>query len=71
MVSNKKELSKSTEEVASTGCGILGRYPLLSVITFAAAGTGIGLGKNRCPRCLICCAYDLSISSSLVLGTRR
>ena len=28
----------------SVGCGILGRYPIISVVVFAAVGTGIGLG---------------------------
>lgn len=28
------------------GCGILSRYPLLSVVSFATIGTAIGLGKH-------------------------
>lgn len=31
-------------ETPTTGCGILGRYPLISVVLFAAVGTGIGVG---------------------------
>lgn len=31
---------------SSTGCGILGRYPVISVLTFAAAGIAIGIGLS-------------------------
>jgi hypothetical protein len=27
------------------GCGILGRYPIISVITFATVGICVGIGK--------------------------
>lgn len=29
------------------GCGILGRYPIISVVTFAAAGIGLGIGLSE------------------------
>jgi Na+/H+-dicarboxylate symporter len=32
---------------AGIGCGILGRYPILSVISFAAIGVGIGIGLSE------------------------
>lgn len=31
---------------ANLGCGILGRYPIVSVVSFAAIGAGIGLGLS-------------------------
>lgn len=31
-------------ETPSTGCGIIGRYPLLSILIFAASGIGLGFG---------------------------
>lgn len=31
------------EVTAKAGCGILGRYPLISVISFAAVGLAIGI----------------------------
>lgn len=34
------------EEIKAPGCGILGRYPVLSVLIFASAGIGIGLGLS-------------------------
>jgi Na+/H+-dicarboxylate symporter len=34
------------EEEPSRGCGILGRYPLLSVLLFAAVGIGLGMGLS-------------------------
>ena len=35
------------EEVTHTaGCGILGRYPLISVISFAALGLAVGIGLS-------------------------
>jgi Na+/H+-dicarboxylate symporter len=33
-------------EAPSTGCGILGRYPVLSVLFFAAVGVSIGIGLS-------------------------
>jgi len=33
-------------ERANLGCGILGRYPIISVTTFAAIGVGIGIGLS-------------------------
>lgn len=51
--SNEKKQQKTSaeEEVTSPsasmpGCGILGRYPVLSVLVFAAAGLGLGLGLS-------------------------
>lgn len=45
-----KEQSAVVEEAdaapPSTGCGIMGRYPVLSVLLFAAVGIGIGLGLS-------------------------
>lgn len=37
---------EETAEAPSTGCGIMARYPVLSVLTFAAVGIGIGLGLS-------------------------
>jgi hypothetical protein len=34
------------EEATAAGCGILGRYPLLSVISFAALGLAVGIGLS-------------------------
>ena len=34
------------EDVQPSGCGILGRFPVLSVLIFAAAGIGIGVGLS-------------------------
>ncbi len=34
------------DQIESTGCGILGRYPVISVLTFAAAGIAIGVGLS-------------------------
>ena len=31
-------------ERANLGCGILGRYPIISVVSFAAIGVGVGIG---------------------------
>ena len=33
-------------DVPQTGCGILGRYPVISILAFAAVGIGIGLGLS-------------------------
>lgn len=33
-------------ETPNLGCGILGRYPIISVISFAAVGCGVGLGLS-------------------------
>ena len=51
-MSSKKQTStvvsteNEAEAEASKGCGILGRYPVLSVLAFAAAGIGLGLGLS-------------------------
>lgn len=37
------EILMEEEVTAKAGCGILGRYPLISVISFAALGLGIGI----------------------------
>ena len=37
---------EAQDETPSTGCGILGRYPVLSVLGFAAVGIAIGLGLS-------------------------
>jgi hypothetical protein len=34
------------EELPSQGCGILGRYPVVSVLLFAAVGIGCGVGLS-------------------------
>lgn len=34
------------EQLASPGCGILAKYPVLSVLFFAAAGIGTGIGLS-------------------------
>jgi len=34
------------EEQTNIGCGILGRYPILSVIFFATLGIGVGIGLS-------------------------
>lgn len=49
------EILHEEEATASAGCGILGRYPLISVISFAAAGLGVGIVSNivRCFRSLL------------------
>ena len=35
-----------TTAPAGIGCGVLGRYPILSVVSFAAAGIGIGIALS-------------------------
>jgi hypothetical protein len=37
---------ESAEKSVAIGCGILGRYPIISVVTFAATGIGIGIGLS-------------------------
>jgi len=34
------------ENVPSKGCGIIGRYPIVSILVFAAAGIGLGIGLS-------------------------
>jgi len=54
MSSNKQESTvvvydeneADAQAEAPKGCGILGRYPVLSVLAFAAAGIGLGLGLS-------------------------
>ena len=46
-VSKKQEKPEETEDlepVPNPGCGILGRYPVLAVLTFAVIGIGMGVG---------------------------
>lgn len=38
--------SVEEEAKANPGCGILGRYPILAVVSFAAAGCGLGVGLS-------------------------
>jgi hypothetical protein len=40
------EILREEEVTASAGCGILGRYPLISVISFAALGLAVGIGLS-------------------------
>jgi solute carrier family 1 (neutral amino acid transporter) protein 5 len=54
MSTTTKEPKTATEELeeqyeaaaGSPGCGILGRYPVISVVSFAAIGLGMGLGLS-------------------------
>jgi solute carrier family 1 (high affinity glutamate transporter) protein 2 len=39
-------ISDEDDEMPPQGIGILGRYPILSVLTFAAAGIGLGVGLS-------------------------
>jgi Na+/H+-dicarboxylate symporter len=39
-------MTSEPEKSQSIGCGILGRYPIISVVSFAAAGIGIGIGLS-------------------------
>lgn len=41
-----KEIADVTEGAPSTGCGILGRYPVLSVLLFAGVGLATGIGLS-------------------------
>ena len=34
------------DEIPPTGCGILGRYPVLSVLSFALVGIAMGVGLS-------------------------
>jgi Na+/H+-dicarboxylate symporter len=43
---NNQDEHDEVEPEPSRGCGILGRYPLLSVLLFAAVGIAIGLGLS-------------------------
>lgn len=42
------EILLEEEVTAKAGCGILGRYPLISVVSFAAMGLGIGIVSVFC-----------------------
>jgi len=44
METEEPKNKEGVEEVTSTGCGILGKYPILSVVCFAACGVGLGIG---------------------------
>ena len=43
------QLGQAEDEVkaANIGCGILGRYPIISVVSFAAVGIGVGIGLSE------------------------
>jgi Na+/H+-dicarboxylate symporter len=41
-----EEITDVTEGVPPTGCGILGRYPVLSVLLFAGVGLATGIGLS-------------------------
>jgi Na+/H+-dicarboxylate symporter len=41
-----EELADVTDGAPQTGCGILGRYPILSILLFAGCGLGIGIGLS-------------------------
>ena len=41
-----KEDIEEVEDDPLAGCGILGRYPIISVITFAVVGICIGIGLS-------------------------
>jgi hypothetical protein len=42
----KQEYIEEQEDDPLAGCGILGRYPIISVITFAVVGICIGVGLS-------------------------
>jgi Na+/H+-dicarboxylate symporter len=44
---DQKEVSVEEEEIPAAGCGILGRYPVLSVLLFAGTGIGVGIGLSN------------------------
>lgn len=55
------------EVTAKAGCGILGRYPLISVISFAAVGLAIGIvsiDDNSCFSLRVCSESLISRSFS-------
>lgn len=39
----REDPHQETLERASLGCGILGRYPIISIVSFAAVGVGVGV----------------------------
>ena len=49
---NKKTMGTAEGEIAeefetpSTGCGIMARYPVLSILIFAGSGIGLGFGLS-------------------------
>jgi Na+/H+-dicarboxylate symporter len=45
-ISKNQENEDDEIEVETTGCGPMARYPLLSVVAFAAVGVAIGLGLS-------------------------
>ena len=49
------EILHEEEADAKAGCGIMGRYPLISVITFAALGLGVGIVSNFVVSCCVPC----------------
>jgi hypothetical protein len=42
----KEYIEEEEEDNPLAGCGILGRYPIISVITFAVVGICIGIGLS-------------------------
>lgn len=45
-MTEKPTKDEGDEEVTNPGCGILGRYPVLAVLTFAATGIATGVGLS-------------------------
>ena len=45
-VETLNEILHEEEADAKAGCGIMGRYPLISVISFAALGLAVGIVSN-------------------------
>eukprot|EP00980_Cylindrotheca_fusiformis_P000395 scaffold98_cov78-Cylindrotheca_fusiformis.AAC.4 len=45
-VDEKENADQQESHVPRAGCGILGRYPVISVLIFAVVGVGIGVGLS-------------------------
>eukprot|EP00980_Cylindrotheca_fusiformis_P012005 scaffold2838_cov112-Cylindrotheca_fusiformis.AAC.7 len=45
-VDGKEQVAQEETHVPRAGCGILGRYPVTSVLIFAVVGVGIGVGLS-------------------------
>jgi len=60
---NLDDILMEEEVTATAGCGIMGRYPLIAVVTFAALGLAVGIVSRIVE--VFCCCHDVMMSVSL------